>query len=159
MKLLKAICLVLLIASGSTLAQETNSHHCVVNVADLSGNLKDETKTPTVKVIGKFDTVIREEELTTRAYRLAGTPFYVVASVFYTDESMGTEDSSDSASLELLISRTPERDLLASLRFAEAELMTNNFKVARVTTLWKIRKQRLIVMMECRDKPPADKKN
>jgi len=60
--------------------------------------------------LGSFATVIAEEELT-KAFRLPRTGLFIVASVFYTDESMASEKGADSISLELALSRGKQRDV------------------------------------------------
>ena len=92
-------CLLFLCCSPA-LAQSGNSDRCVVTVADM--------KTKKAVQVGTFTTIIAEEELTTKAFRLPRSNFYVVASVFYTDESMASEKGADSISLELALSRKPE---------------------------------------------------
>lgn len=46
---------------------------------------------------------------------------FPVASGFYTDESMSSDESADSKSLELTLSRTPRRRILRNISFADAE--------------------------------------
>ncbi len=128
---------------------------CTVGVADVTGiktaDLENDAA-PKLKFkeLGTFDTVIYEEELTTKSYRLPNTKLYVVASVWYTDESMAGENSQDSVSLQLTISPTPKRDILSGLQFAEAEVLSKNFEVARVTTIYKLRRRGFYIVMECR---------
>ena len=88
--MMKSICIVCLIVLSASvaLAQARNSDRCEVAVS--ATNPKDNA------VLGKFTTVLGEEELTTKAFRLPGTRLFIVASVFYTDESMASEKGSDS---------------------------------------------------------------
>ncbi|HEU0143369.1 MAG TPA: hypothetical protein VFQ47_01170 [Nitrososphaera sp.] len=146
----------LLSCSGDALAQETRyADRCAVGVADVTGiktfDLESDTAPKlTFKEMGTFDTVIYEEELTTKSFRLPNTKLYVVASVWYTDESMAGKNSQDSVSLQLTISPTPKRDILSGLQFAEAEVLSKNFEVARVTTIYKLRRRSFYIVMECR---------
>jgi len=131
------------------------SDRCTVGVVDLTGirsvdRDNESAPKPKTKELGSFDTVIGEEELTTRSFRLPQTKLYVVASVWYTDESMAGEDSQDSVSLQLTISTAPKRDVLASLQFAEAEVLVKNFDVARVSTTYKTPRRSFYIIMECR---------
>jgi hypothetical protein len=148
--------LLLLFCAGGVLAQETRySDRCTVGVVDLTGiKTADVKNDPSLnrktKVLGTFDTVIYEEELTTKSFRLPQTRLYVVASVWYTDESLAGEDSQDSVSLQLTISPTPKRDILSGLQFAEAEVLSKDFEVARVTTIYKTRRRSFYIVMECR---------
>ncbi len=106
--------------------------------------------TSKVTMLGTFITVIAEEEATTRAFRLPGTKLFIVASVFYTDESMASEKSSSSVSLELALSRSRKRDVLRSISWAEAEMPLNTFDVGRVTMLVKSSGKPQLVVMECK---------
>ena len=128
---------------------------CTVGVADVTGIKTSDLENDTApklksKELGAFDTIIYEEELTTKSFRLPNTKLYVVASVWYTDESMAGENSQGSVSLQLTISPTPKRDILSGLQFAEAEVLSKNFEVARVTTIYKLRRRNFYIVMECR---------
>jgi hypothetical protein len=101
-------------------------------------------------VLGSFNTVVGEEELTTKAFKLPGTPLFIVASVFYTDESMASEKGYDSVSLELALSKGKRRDVLGSLSWAEAEMPLSTFDVGRVTMLIKVNRRAQLVVMECK---------
>ena len=142
--------------AGDVLAQDIRyADRCTVGVADVKGIKTSDLENDTApklkfKELGTFDTVIYEEELTTKSFRLPNTKLYVVASVWYTDESMAGENSQDSVSLQLTVSPTPKRDILSGLQFAEAEVLSKNFEVARVTTIYKLRKRGFYIVMECR---------
>ena len=148
--------LLLVFSVGPISAQQTKySDRCVVGVIDVtsirSADLENESSLKTQwRELGSFVTVISEEELTTKSFRLPKSKLYVVASVFYTDESMAGVDSQDSVSLELIISPTPKRNVLSALQMAEAEVLSKNFEVARVSTIYKKQQRSLYVMMECR---------
>lgn len=139
----KTLCFAcLLVCASPTFAQNSNSDRCMVTVADV------QTKKTTE--LGSFSTVIAEEELTTRAFKLPRTTLYIVAGVFYTDESMASEKGQDSVSLELALSKSKERDVLASLSWAQAEMPLSTFDVGRVTMLIKVNGRAQLVLMECR---------
>ena len=70
--------------------------------------------------------------------------------MWYTDESMAGEDSQDSVSLQLTISPTPKRDVLSGLQFAEAEVLSKNFEVSRVSTIYRTQRRSFYLIMECR---------
>ena len=148
--------LLLIFCAGNVFAQEIRyADRCTVGVADVTGiktSDLENNNAPNLKMkeLGTFDTVIYEEELTTKSFRLPNTKLYVVASVWYTDESMAGENSQDSVSLQLTISPTPKRDILSGLQFAEAEVLSKNFEVARVTTIYKLRRRSFYIVMECR---------
>ncbi len=153
-KIVASALLLLLFISGAS-AQTKYSDRCTVKSVDVTGlkasDFENEAALkPRLTDLGTFDTVVREEELTSKAFRLPGTELFVVASVWYTDESMAGKDSQDSVSLGLTISRNPQRDILSSLRHAEAEMLMKNFEVARVTTIFKTEKHSFYLEMECR---------
>ena len=133
---------VLFLCASATFAQKSNSDRCTVAVAD--------TQTRKSAELGSFSTVIAEEELTTKAFRLPRTGLFIVASVFYTDESMASEKGADSISLELALSKGKERNVLASLSWAEAEMPLSTFDVGRVTMLIKVNGRSQLVLMECK---------
>lgn len=132
----------LLLCAAPTFAQNSNSDRCIVTVADLQTKKSAE--------LGSFSTVIAEEELTTRAFKLPRTTLFIVAAVFYTDESMKSEKGQDSVSLELALSKSKERDVLASLSWAQAEMPLSAFDVGRVTMLIKVDGRAQMVLMECK---------
>ena len=141
--MIKMLCLsCLLVCASATFAQSANSDRCVVTVADPQTKKSAE--------LGSFQTVIAEEELTTSAFRLPRTGLFVVASVFYTDESMASEKGRDSVSLELALSKGKQRDVLHSLSWAEAEMPLSTFDVGRVTMLIRANGRSQLVVMECR---------
>lgn len=133
---------VLFLCASTTFAQSSNSDRCIVTVADV--------QTKKTAELGSFPTVIAEEELTTRAFRLPRTGLFIVASVFYTDESMASEKGADSISLELALSKGKQRDVLRSLSWAEAEMPLSTFDVGRVTMLIKVNGRSQLVLMECK---------
>ncbi len=141
MKILRFGCALFLCAS-TTFAQSSNADRCTVAAADV------QTKKSTE--LGSFSTIIAEEELTTKAFRLPRTRLFIIASVFYTDESMASEKGQDSISLELALSRGKQRDVLGSLSWAEAEMPLSTFDVGRVTMLIKVNARAQLVVMECR---------
>jgi hypothetical protein len=128
-------------SAAACFAQNPNYDRCEVAAMEL--------RTKKQHSLGVFETVIGEEELTTRAFPLPGTKLFIVSSVFYTDESMASEEGQDSMSLELTLSHTRKRDVLQSLNFANAE-MPAAAPVGRVTMLVKENGKRQLVIMECR---------
>lgn len=132
----------LLALPSSVLAQSGNSDRCEVGIANL--------KTQKTVMLGTFTTTIGEEELTTKAFRLPHSNLFIVASVYYTDESLASEKGADSILLELLLSSSQKRDILRSRGSAEAETPLNGFDVGRVSMLIRARGQPELVIMECR---------
>jgi hypothetical protein len=140
----------LLVFSVTTSAQTDVSDRCHVVAMDVTGKRASTIESANSRELGVFDTVAGEEELTTRTYRLPNSKLYVIASVWYTDESLGSTKGADSISLQLTISPRPKRDILRSKIYADAELPVNGFDVARVTTLVNAKPRRWLIVMECR---------
>ena len=151
MRLVSIVAIVLVCASIAV-AQSKNSDRCVVQALDITGKKVDELRDVPGISLGSFDTVIAEEELTTRVYRLPKTKLFVIASAWYTDESMAMKSGAESVSLELLISKRRRRDFFNVEHYADSELPIHGFEVARVTTLAKAAGKKFIVVMECRRK-------
>jgi len=141
---MKILCFgcVLFLCASTAFAQKTYSDRCMVAVGDFHTKKSVE--------LGSFSTVIAEEELTTQAFKLPRTALFIVASVFYTDESMASRKGKDSIWLELALSRGKQRDVWASLSWAEAEMPLSSFDVGRVSMLIKVNGRSQIVVMECK---------
>ncbi len=139
--MMKAVIFAFLLTMPSAiLAQNPNYDRCEVAI---------DTTNHKGRSLGSFETVMGEEELTVKAFALPGTKLFIVASVFYTDESMASDNNSDSMSLVLTLSRNRRRDVLQSLNFAEAELPAA-VEVGRVSFLIKSPRGPQLVVMECR---------
>ena len=153
-KTIPATCLILVVCASRAFAQGTITDRCTVSLVEYPlrvnpSNMR-EANLPSVE-LGIFKTVIGEEMSTTVAYRLPGTRMFVIANVFYTDESM----VGDSIYFNLSISRVGRYDVLSSLRHASSEVLDRNFEVARVVTLFRYRSRRLYLVMECRRQAQA----
>ena len=132
------------------IAAASNSDRCVVITVDVTGRKGDELRDAPVKELGSFEPVSAEEELTTKVFRLPKTKLFVIASVWYTDESMAMKSGAESISLELLISKNRRRNMLNALHYADSEVPLNGFEVARVSTMAKSAGRTFVVIMECR---------
>ena len=126
------------------------SDRCVVIAVDITGKKVGEYRDLPVKELGSFETVVAEEELTTKVFRLPKTKLFVIASVWYSDESMAMKSGAESMSLELLISKNRRRTPFNSLHFSDSEVPYNGFEVARVATVAKSGGRKFVVIMECR---------
>jgi hypothetical protein len=134
-----------------TPAQSGNSDRCEVIAIDVTGKNPSQWDRLEDHRLGIFDTTIAEEELTTRIYPLPKTKLFVVASVWYTDESMASKRGADSISMQLFVSRKPKRELRNSLVYSEAEMPLNAYDVGRVTVMAKADRRTFILIMECRE--------
>jgi hypothetical protein len=151
---MKSILLILFATffASTTYGQSGNSDHCEVVAVDVIGRNAENIDKGKEIPLGSFDTIIGEEVATTKAYRLPKTRLFVIANVWYTDESMASEKGADSISLELTVSAKRKRDVLASAIYADAEFPLNGFDVGRVTTKVKAGQSTFLLVMECRKK-------
>ena len=136
---------------AGALAQSGNSDRCEVIAIDVTGKKLSQWDHLQAERLGIFDTTIAEEELTTKIYPLPKTNLFVVASVWYTDESMASKRGADSISMQLVVSTKPKRDLRNSLVFSNAEMPLNAFDVGRVTAMARTGRRTFMLMMECRE--------
>ena len=136
---------------AGALAQSGNSDRCEVIAIDVTGKKLSQWDHLQAERLGIFDTTIAEEELTTKIYPFPKTNLFVVASVWYTDESMASKRGADSISMQLVVSTKPKRDLRNSLVFSNAEMPLNAFDVGRVTAMAKTGRRTFMLMMECRE--------
>ena len=134
----------------SVVGQNNNSDRCQVVVLDVTGKTAEGIRSAPSRELGTFDTVVYEGEVTTRAFRLPGTRLFVVATVWYDDETLASEKGPDSVSLELTVSTRRNRDVLRSLVFANTEMPLNGFDVGRVGTMIRAGGRKQVVIMECR---------
>jgi hypothetical protein len=137
--------------AGVALAQSGNSDRCEVIAIDVTGKNLSQWDRLEGHRLGIFDTTIAEEELTTKIYPLPKTNLFVVASVWYTDESMASKLGADSISMQLSVSAKPKRDLQNSLVYSDAEVPLNAFDVGRVTAMAKTGRRTFILIMECKE--------
>lgn len=137
--------------AGITFSQSSNSDRCEVIAIDVTGKKQSEWDRLEGRRLGVFETTMAEEELTTRTYPLPKTKLFVVASVWYTDESMASKRGADSISMQLFVATKPKRDLQNALVYSDAEMPLNGFDVGRVTAMAKTVRRTFILMMECKE--------
>jgi hypothetical protein len=108
-------------------------------------------------VLPEFSTVRGEEELTTKTYRFPGSRLlYITASVFYTDESMSSEQGADSMMLAVAVSRRRLREAVTAEDNAVAELTSAGFDTARVTKRVWVGGRLYILELHCNRKRTPD---
>lgn len=122
-------------------AQSLEGDSCIVAMVDA--NKKAE------KELGKFDTLVGEEERTMKDFSIPDTPYHALASVFYTDESWA---AGESMFMELLVSKGYNTDPLKALHVSTAELLIQEISAARVSVLFQWKGKPYVVIMECRRK-------
>ena len=123
---------------------------CVVATLSLdSANSEVIAKQP-VKQIGKFKLDgVSEEERINRYFRLPKTNWFIVASLYSSDESLASRNGADSLDMELSLSRKRKRNIFVSPAYAAAEAPVNSFDVSRVSIIAKVGGHRQLVVLEC----------
>jgi len=90
-----------------------------------------------------------EEERIIKYFRLPKTKWFVVASLYTTDESMASKSGIGSFFMELSLSGTRKRNIFTSPAFAASETPFITFDVGRVSMIIRAGGHRQMVIMEC----------
>ena len=99
-----------------------------------------------MKILGEFNTTVREEELTTKTYPFPDSKLTVTASVFYTDESM----PGDSVTLALAVSDKAESSALTVPNNAVSEVnYTESTRIVRVRKSLEINGRSYLLGLQC----------
>lgn len=141
------ICALLLIFMPSVAAssQDSGPIRCAVTLYRFHG---DDGKL--IKSL-EFIPTMGEEELTSKSLRLPGSPLYLIASVFPTDESMHSAKGADSLRLALAKSRDSKISAFDLSNNAVAEVTLNTFDTARVERRIGSGRQQVLARLECWD--------
>ena len=137
--------LVMLLAIGASAQSKScfpHCHQCEIYAADIASK-------KTLKKV-EFSPLTGEEELTNKLFLIPGTKLMVIASVFYTDESMASKAGQDSMQLALAVSHRSWPDAFRSPNNAITEITLATFDTARVHTSVQVGSRRLLVSMECK---------
>ena len=157
-------------AAGAANAQEARGDLCHVYVVDvLKGRkaLAEYKGTPddekgekaladAVVTFPEFRTVLGEEELTTKTYRFPRSRLYITASVFYTDESMGSSAGADSMLLGVAVTGRALKGAFDAENNAVAELTDLHVDTARVKKYIRVGGRLYLVGLECGRAPVPD---
>ena len=143
--------LIILLASCSTGVAQKPDFQCVITALNLdSDNVEVIEKQPVIE-IGRFDVVgTMEEERIVKFFRFPKANWFVVASIYTTDESMLSKSGVGSIDLELSFARKRRRNLFKSPAVATAETPFQTFDITRVTTIVRLDNHRHAVTMECK---------
>lgn len=87
-----------------------------------------------------------EEDRINKYFRVPNTRWYAVVSMFTSDESLPERGS---LNWELSFSKSRRRNILASPAYASSESTFNNFDINRVTTIVRLGKRSLMVILQC----------
>ena len=103
-----------------------------------------------VKEVARFKVdSIGEEERINKYWRLPKTNWFVVASLYSTDESLPSKNGADSLDMELSLAKTRKRNIFVSPAYASAEAPVNSFDIARVSMIANVGGHRQFVVLEC----------
>ena len=123
---------------------------CVVATLNLDSAKPQVIAKQPVKQIAKFRLDgIGEEERMNKYFRLPKTAWYIVASLYSTDESLASKNGADSLDMELSLAKSRKRNIFASPAYASAEAPVNSFDVGRVSMIANVGGHRQMVVMEC----------
>ena len=124
---------------------------CVIATLNLDSTSPKFIDKQPVKQFAAFKVYgVGEEERVTKFFRLPKTGWFVVASLYSTDESMASKHGADSIDLELSIAKRRKRDIFISPSYASSETPFNSFDVARVSIIVRAGGHRQMVVMECK---------
>jgi len=162
----------LLVSTAPVLAQsQTDTCHVYVVDVEAAQRLRDklsvedlvkkskQEQEAILKSAGKtyeeFATKVGEEELTTRSYPFPKGKHVITASVFYTDESMGSTGGQDSMLLAISVAASATKDSLSAPDAAVAEITYNDSTdTARVKKNVILDGRLYVVGLECRCQKP-----
>ena len=146
------ITLFLIVFSSASvcLGQGFMKFDCVVATLNLDSAKADVIAKQPVKEVARFKLDgIGEEQRINRYFRLPKTEWFIVASLYSTDESLASINGADSLDMELSLARRRRRNIFVSPAYASAEAPVNSFDVARVTMIANVGGHRQLVVLEC----------
>ncbi len=123
---------ILAFQSAGVTPQSPRSDVCEVYLVDVKtaqrifdrnlsdSNLEQKMK-KAEKTLGRFTTTIGEEEQTTQVYRLPGGKF-VTVTVFYTDETMASETTTESIEVAMAVANQPLKNARTARNASVAEI-------------------------------------
>jgi len=135
--------LAILFASATAAGDDSCFPYCYkCNVIIIDGKSK--------KVVAEtdFKPLTAEEELTHKIVKVPGTTANVHASVFFTDESLASNEGADSIKLGLAVGRNG-RGEPGGFNNAMAEVTLNNFDTARVMTPVYTKNRNFVAVLTC----------
>src|SRR3954471_15338549 len=107
--------------ASACLAQFTK-FDCSVVTLNLDSSRPDVIKKKPVREIGRFKVDgVGEEERISKHFRLPNTKGFRVASLYSTDESLGSKSGPDSFEMELTLAQRRRRNIFTSPAYASSE--------------------------------------
>ena len=160
--IMRSIYSVLFLLCGVTVGLCQTEEKCTVNLLENrvaaklkqvidDGKLPEDSKKGFLQ-LGEFTTDIGEERITSKSFSIPGTKYFVIASVYYTDESMGWKDvPTDSVYMGIAISRKKHDSAMGVPSRSLAEVnFTQLTKTMRVSTQAMVRSRRVTAILECK---------
>jgi hypothetical protein len=98
----------------------------------------------------EFRTVIGEEELTTKTFPFPNSRLIITASIYYTDESMASSNSSDSMLVGVVVSPKAQKDAISAVDNAVSESTLKDMDTVRVKKYLKVNSRLYLVGVECK---------
>lgn len=99
----------------------------------------------------EFRTVVGEEELTTKTFSFPNSRFIITASIYYTDESMASSNSSSSVLVGVVVSPKAQKDALSATDNAVSESTLKDLDTVRVKKYLKVNSRLYLVGVECKN--------
>jgi hypothetical protein len=150
MKKLILTSIIVLICASVGFAQGFTKFDCSVAVSYFDSPNPDVMKKQPLKEIGRFKVDgVGEEERINKYFRLPKTKWFVVASLYGTDESMASKSGQESFFMELSLSRKRKRNIFTSPAFAASETPFSTFDVGRLSMIIRTGGHRQWIIMEC----------
>ena len=142
--------LLILIGANACLAKGFTKFDCSVVTLNLDSTNPEVIGKQQVKEIGKFKVDrVGEEERISRYFRLPSTRWFVVATLYGTDESMASKSGPESFEMELSLAKRRKRNIFTSPSYASSETPFNTFDIGRVSMIVRVGGHREMVIMEC----------
>ena len=160
--IMRSIYSVLFLLCGVTVGLSQAEEKCTVNLLEnrVAAKLKQEIDNGNPPAdskkgllqLGEFTTDIGEERLTSKSFKIPSTKHFVIASVYYTDESMGWKDvPTDSVYMGIAVSRKIRASAMGVPSRSLAEVnFTQLTKTMRVSTQAVVRGRRVTAILECK---------
>jgi hypothetical protein len=150
MKKLILTSLVILIWASVNFAQGFTKFDCLVATLNLDSPNREVIRKQRVKELGRFKLDgVGEEERITKYYRLPRTKWFIVASLWGSDESMASKSGVESLDMELSLARGRKRNIFTSPAYASSETPFNTFDIGRISMIVREGGHRQLVFMQC----------
>lgn len=145
MKTLAWSSFMLLLLAIPAMGQKNDPVRCVITLYDLRGE-----RWKLIRSV-KFEPKMAEEELTNQRLRMPGSELFLFASVFPTDESMGSAKGADSIKLALATSRKRGANAFELVNNAVAEGTLSVMDTLRVERTAYVNHKLMLTRLECWD--------